>query len=210
MLVSHSSGECDVCFKTFKTETKSLPLTSNNAVHPRHPHVLHCGHVFCKRCLDLMEARMDRKCPLCRATFDRTDIRKLHLECFDDRADVLLQILNKAWDEEHGEHLNDVIAQVEEFLDTKGKHECLGLRIALRAFYEHLDDSRVEREAPGDTSSQFVNNFWNDWSLIEGIIVIVLVMMMWICLPYPSFDYKPELEYQRDQASPLAIVYCPQ
>ncbi|EMD36450.1 hypothetical protein CERSUDRAFT_84613 [Gelatoporia subvermispora B] len=64
MLVIHPESLCDVCLERYD---------STNHI----PHSISCGHVFCLGCLQLLERH---RCPLCRSSFEATDVRRLHVD----------------------------------------------------------------------------------------------------------------------------------
>ncbi|KAG7089300.1 hypothetical protein E1B28_010998 [Marasmius oreades] len=135
MLISHPSSSCDVCLEPYRFESDG-----SLGVNKRHPHVLPCGHVFCKGCLDgiIVASESDWKCPMCRHPFRLADaISKLHIEGLEEEAsDDLLRALYEAWDSTNGSHLNDLVVRAEKMLQGKEEIEHVGLRIALKALSE--------------------------------------------------------------------------
>ncbi|KAK0216834.1 hypothetical protein IW262DRAFT_1257115, partial [Armillaria fumosa] len=70
-LIIHATSHCDVCFSTYAWDEPDQA-----------PHVIPCGHTFCKVCLTNITSVDDRPptCPLCRKGFKRdpVKIRRLH------------------------------------------------------------------------------------------------------------------------------------
>jgi len=67
MLQVHPDSTCDVCLDPYNF--------SDNA---KTPHAIGCGHVFCFECL--AHLNHPTSCPLCRKTFLRDRIKKLHVD----------------------------------------------------------------------------------------------------------------------------------
>ncbi|KAF5360281.1 hypothetical protein D9758_009148 [Tetrapyrgos nigripes] len=65
MLVVDPTSSCDICLDPYGNEPE------------REPHIIACGHVFCRRCLRQVTPM---KCPMCRKLFLFSDIQKLHVE----------------------------------------------------------------------------------------------------------------------------------
>ncbi|TFK50339.1 hypothetical protein OE88DRAFT_1631317 [Heliocybe sulcata] len=66
MLIVHPLSRCDVCLDEY-----SFATTQNT------PHVIPCGHVFCKPCLGRLSQLM---CPLCRKSFRLGEIARLVID----------------------------------------------------------------------------------------------------------------------------------
>ncbi|EDR10169.1 uncharacterized protein LACBIDRAFT_318269 [Laccaria bicolor S238N-H82] len=66
MLLIHPSSCCDVCLESYNWD-----------ITTQMPHVIPCGHIFCKICLESMTSP---NCPLCRKAFSHNGIVKLHID----------------------------------------------------------------------------------------------------------------------------------
>ncbi|KAK7454030.1 hypothetical protein VKT23_011541 [Stygiomarasmius scandens] len=66
MLVVDTSSSCDICLDPYNWKDPE-----------RVPHLISCGHIFCRRCLHRV---VPMKCPLCRKMFSFSDISRLLAE----------------------------------------------------------------------------------------------------------------------------------
>ncbi|TFK36274.1 hypothetical protein BDQ12DRAFT_610198 [Crucibulum laeve] len=64
MLVLGPDSACDVCLDGYDNDTKL-------------PYSIQCGHVFCSQCIPSLPRDT---CPICRASFSRSEVRRLHVD----------------------------------------------------------------------------------------------------------------------------------
>ena len=75
--VTQSHGNCDICCESYDTETHC-------------PHLLTCGHCFCRSCLSTIKDGETIRCPYCKfLTIASDDIHKL------PKNFALLELLDK-------------------------------------------------------------------------------------------------------------------
>ncbi|KAG7440761.1 uncharacterized protein BT62DRAFT_571449 [Guyanagaster necrorhizus] len=124
-LIIHAASQCDICFSTYAWDQPEQA-----------PHVIPCGHTFCKECLTNITSITNRPptCPLCRKGFKRDPVKLRRLHANGPPADELkhndlLERLVLAW------KLTDpdpeLRAEIQQFLDGKDENQYRSLRSAL-------------------------------------------------------------------------------
>ncbi|KAH8110192.1 hypothetical protein DFH11DRAFT_1514738 [Phellopilus nigrolimitatus] len=127
MLVVHPTSTCDVCLEGYSGGSENIPYS------------ISCGHVFCLSCLRSLR---HHNCPLCRSSFDASDVRRLHVDqtqisnnnalgLFDD-VPRATQLQNK---------INDLVLQSS---FTSGVRES-GVRELIQEVHSFLDSEPSER-----------------------------------------------------------------
>ncbi|KAF8347627.1 hypothetical protein F5887DRAFT_38213 [Amanita rubescens] len=141
MLVLHPSSRCDVCLELYTQDPSS-----------RAPHVVPCGHVFCRTCL---LAIIPPNCPLCRKPYLPERVKKLIVDKLEDvdehfqgdnrRENELLRRLMACWDDSD-ERLVDLTREVDLWLEGRTEsHPALKKARFALAEYQRLK-SRRERD----------------------------------------------------------------
>ncbi|KAF8622321.1 hypothetical protein AX15_007130 [Amanita polypyramis BW_CC] len=141
MLVLHPSSRCDVCLE---------PYTQDSST--RSPHVVPCGHVFCRTCL---LAIIPPNCPLCRKPYMPDRMKKLIVDKLEDvdeqqqgdsrRESELLRRLVVCWDDTD-ERLVNLTREVDSWLEGRAElHPALRKARTALADYQKLK-TRRERD----------------------------------------------------------------
>ncbi|KAK0443120.1 uncharacterized protein EV420DRAFT_1278109 [Desarmillaria tabescens] len=116
-LIIHAASQCDICFSTYAWDEPDQA-----------PHVIPCGHTFCKDCLTNITSIADRPptCPLCRKGFKRDPVKFRRLHANGPPADEmkhndLLQRLVLAW--KLTEPDPELGAEIQQFLEGKDEDQ---------------------------------------------------------------------------------------
>ncbi|KAK0488005.1 hypothetical protein EDD18DRAFT_1191772 [Armillaria luteobubalina] len=124
-LIIHTASHCDICFSTYAWDEPDQA-----------PHVIPCGHTFCKVCLANITSVDDRPptCPLCRKGFKRDPVKIRRLHANGPPADEvkytdLLERLVLAWKQTEPD--SELGAEIQDFLGEQDENKYQPLRSAL-------------------------------------------------------------------------------